>query len=148
MTRLELIMRVRSLTRDLSNSIFREIDIVNYINESIDRIKQLIPELRDMNYLLGRDEVPILLPGRYHHLLSIYSASRCFGQDERYYQSTSFMNEFETKFDELRMSIESGGVIIVDASGNEVIVLETTSYVKDIYFTTINADLDDGVGGV
>ena len=35
MNRLDLIRRVRSLTRDFSNAIFRESDIVDYINEGI-----------------------------------------------------------------------------------------------------------------
>jgi hypothetical protein len=86
MNRLQLIQRVRSLTRDFSNSIFRETDIVDYINEGIERITQYIPECRDMNTLdLNTDEVQYL-PKSYHSILALYSASRCFFQDERFFQ--------------------------------------------------------------
>lgn len=135
MTLLDLIKRVRSMTRDLSNSIFREVDVIDYINESIDRFRQYIPELSGMPYLKNKSEHPKLLPSQYHHLLAVYSASRCFGQDERHYQSTTLMNEFETKLDELKSAIESGQITIVDEDGNAIESTYEPDYVVDNYFS-------------
>jgi hypothetical protein len=134
MKRLDMILRVRSLTRDLSNSIFREEDILMYMDEAIDRFKQVLPELEGMDYLVNRDDEPILLPLKYHSLIPLYSASRCFGQDERHYQATSFMNEFEQKLDEFRMKVEAGEELIKDSSGNTIERTYPTSYVVDNYF--------------
>ncbi len=151
MNRLALIQRVRSLTRDLSNAIFREIDITDYLNEGIDRVKQVIPEFETMEYLITSTDEPTMLPKAYHHILAVYSASRCFGQDERHYQASTFMNEFETKLDELKMNIESGRYEIIDPiTSLPVERVNTTSYVVDNYFTNKNGviDRDDGVEGV
>ena len=150
MNRLDLIGRVRSLTRDFSNSIFRESDIVDYINEGINRIIQVIPELSGLSELTDNAQSPDLLPKQYHHLLALYSASRCFGQDERHYQASNFMNEFETKLDEMKVSIEEGRIKIIDPQTNQPINSTYESdYVVDNYFkTTKLTDFDDGVEGV
>lgn len=151
MNRLELIQRVRSLTRDLSNAIFREIDIVSYINEGIERIRQVIPELSAMKSLDGNNEIPSSLPSHYHHLLAIYSASRCFGQDERHYQSSNFMNEFETKLEGLKVDIQLGKIVIVDpVTGAPIAVHYETDYVVDNYFNKRYGlrDFDNGVEGL
>lgn len=118
---MELVARVRSITRDLSNSIFREIDIVDYINEGIERVRQVIPELVNMKLLTEGGQTPEMLPEQYHHLLAVYSASRCFGQDERHYQASNYMNEFEAKLEELSVAIESGRVVIIDPDTGEPI---------------------------
>ena len=150
MNRLDLIGRVRSLTRDFSNSIFRESDIVDYINEGINRIRQVIPELSGLEELTDNTQSPVLLPKQYHHLLALYSASRCFGQDERHYQASNFMNEFETKLDEMKISIEEGRIKIIDPQTNQPINSTYESdYVVDNYFkTTKLTDFDEGVEGV
>ena len=148
MKRSEIISRVRNLTRDLSNSIFREVDIIDYINEGVDRCVQVIPELSGMVHLTDNNDVPILLPTHYHHLLSVYTASRCFGQDERHYQATTFMNEFEQKLDELKMAIESGSVVIKNPDGSVVTRDLNSEYVKDVYFAPYYGDDDPGVEGV
>lgn len=150
MKRLDLIVRVRSLTRDFSNSIFRESDIVDYINEGINRIRQVIPELSGLSELTDNAQSPDLLPEQYHHLLALYSASRCFGQDERHYQASNFMNEFETKLDEMKVSIEEGRIKIIDPQTNQPInSTYEPDYVVDNYFkTTKLTDFDDGVEGV
>lgn len=140
MNRAELISRVRSFTRDFSSSIFREVDVINFINESIDRLKEVVPELSDMNYLTENAHSPLYLPEQYHVLLAIYSASRCFGQDERHYQATTFMNEFETKLEELKDKIEGGDVVIVDSSGETLAVPTITDYVRDVYFNVKGAE--------
>ena len=150
MNRLDLIGRVRILTRDFSNSIFRESDIVDYINEGINRIRQVIPELSGLEELTDNTQSPVLLPKQYHHLLALYSASRCFGQDERHYQASNFMNEFETKLDEMKISIEEGRIKIIDPQTNQPINSTYESdYVVDNYFkTTKLTDFDEGVEGV
>ena len=121
MTRLELIQRVRAVTRDLSNSIFREQDIVSFINEGVDRFKQYIPQLSKMNHLVETNSSPDILPSQYHHLLAVYCSSRCFSQDERHYQATTMMNEFETKLEELKAAIDSADVVIIDPETGESI---------------------------
>lgn len=150
MNRMLLIQRVRNLTRDLSNAIFREIDIIDYINESIDRIKQVIPELVGMQYLTSNEDSPSFLPSHYHHLIAIYATSRCFGQDERHYQATNFMNEFETKMDDLKSEISNGQVVIKDAQGIPVVLQHASAYVSDNYFASRRGiiDFDDGVEGL
>lgn len=146
----EIVARVRSMTRDLSNSIFRLIDVNDFINEGIDRCVQVIPQFKGMVYLAGTVDVPKLIPNEYHQLLAVYSASRCFFQDERHYQATNLMNEFEVKLDELKGKIESGEVIIKDETGNPVTTEPILDYVVNNYFVKSNglADYDPGVEGV
>lgn len=150
MQRSHIVTRVRSLTRDFSNSIFRETDIIDFINEGIDRIKQTIPELTNVPYLLTSTQKPILLPEQYHHLLAIYSTARCFSQDERHYQASTFMNEFEVKLEELRVGIENGQIIIRDSNGDIVSNDLPIDYVnlKPYWNDNKNKDLDEGVEGV
>lgn len=142
MNRTQLITRVRAFTRDFSNSIFREVDIIDFINEGIDRFKEVVPELSDMNHLTENAHFPLYLPKQYHVLLAIYSAARCFGQDERHYQATTFMNEFETKLEELRNKIENGDIVIIDDQGETISAFATTDYVRDVYFKT--SGLEEG----
>lgn len=144
MNRTQIVQRVRGLTRDFSNSIFREQDIIDFINESIDRCKQVIPELKSMVYLLTANQQPILLPSEYHYLLAIYSTARCFSQDERHYQATTYMNEFEVKLEELKTSIKNGEVAIVDNNGNTVTVDIPIDYVDMTPYWNEN----EGVEGV
>jgi hypothetical protein len=149
MKRVEIILRVRGYTRDFSNSIFRETDIVDYINEAISRFKQVIPQLKNMVKLENSEQTPILLPEEYHHLLAIYAASRCFAQDERHYQATTLMNEYEVKLEELKGRIESGEVKIVDSTNAPVTVDNDVDYVDTtVYFGKYNNDVDLGVEGV
>ena len=149
MQRSHIVARVRSLTRDFSNSIFREADIIDFINEGIDRIKQSIRELKGMTHLSTNLAIPSLLPDEYHHLLAIYATARCFGQDERHYQASTHMNEFEVKLEELRTAIENGEVIITDENGDEISSDLPIDYVDlTAYYgskKTILADIDDGV---
>ncbi len=149
MQRSHIVARVRSLTRDFSNSIFRETDIIDFINEAIDRIRQAIPELKGMIYLSTNLIEPNLLPEQYHHLLAIYASARCFGQDERHYQASTNMNEFEVKLEELRTAIENGQIIIVDENGEEINSDLPIDYVDlKAYYGRKKIDLDDGVEGV
>lgn len=149
MTRTDLIIRVRSYTRDFSNSIFREQDIILYINEGINRIKQVIPELRKMPLLNNASDKVKILPPEYHHLIAVYATARCFAQDERHYQATIHMNEFELKIDELKQNIEAGEVIITDPdTGEPIEAIYVEDYVRDNYFTTRRkSNLFDYPGG-
>lgn len=145
----ELDRRVRSLTRDLIKTIFREQDVYDFINEGIDRVKHQIPELADMKYLVAKQEEVKLLPKQYHHLLAVYATARCFSQDERHYQATTHMNEFETKLDELRTAIESGEVVIKDEEGEKIETGLGIEYVDlDAYWGSKTSDFDEGVEGV
>lgn len=149
MNRTELVLRVRSLTRDFNGSIFRESDIQDYLNEAIERVMQVIPELSGMTLLKNPTDEPIILPTPYHSLLASYSASRCYMQDERHYQSTTFMNEFETKLDEFKLAVENGRIILKDVAGNVIVPFDSEDYVVDNYFNvSAPIDLDDGVEGV
>lgn len=138
MNRLDLFLRTRSLVRDLSNSFFRENDLVSYLNEAIDRIGQLIPELRGMSYLNSHQQEVDLLPKQYQHLLAIYCASRLCTQDERHYQAGTFMNEFEIKLAQLAQEVELGDVEILDADGNLVTFERKKQYVENEYFANNN----------
>jgi len=120
MTRAQLISMVRANARDFTNSIFRETDIILYINEGVDRIRQVIKECKPMIYLATSTQVPIILPEEYHSLLSTFATARCFAQDESLMRSISFMNEFEQKLSELKEDIQSGDVVLLDAEGIEV----------------------------
>lgn len=134
MNKLALIKRVRNHTRDLSATIFRQEDIYEYFDEAVDRIAQVVPELQNMPYVVNNEEEPSLLPRQYHHLLATYAVGRAFGQDERHYQATTYMNEFEQKLDELRQNVENGIVKILDSTGNPVVVDSGEDYVVDNYF--------------
>lgn len=130
----------RQLLRDVNRTIFQEVEINRSINEGIDRCRSVV-ELKGMIHLTAPNEEPILLPNEYHHLLSLYSASRCFFQDEQMQQATMLMNEFESKMFELKSAIENGDIIITDPDGNDVETgLTATDYVRDVYFKRIEEE--------
>jgi hypothetical protein len=141
--RSEIVSRVRVLTRDLTNSIFRIEDILDFINEGIDRCRQLFVEFNGMMYLSNDDDVPQFLPSQYHSLLAVYATARCFAQDEREYKATTYMNEFEQKMDELRVAIQDGRVIVVDGSGNPVTGQSDSFYVSDNYYFKNNSQYNE-----
>lgn len=149
MQRLKLVLRVRSLTRDFTNSIFRESDIIDFIDEGINRFKQVIPQLSGLTYLTSPTSEPFLIPEEYQHLLAVYAASRCFGQDERHYQSTNLMNEFEIKLEEMKNAIDVGELEIIDPDTDEVVTVESAVDYIDLsdYWSTEITDLDEGVDG-
>lgn len=135
MERLDLIQRIRSMTRDFTKTAFREQDLRVYLNESIDRIRQLIPEMQGMGYLLNDSDVPTHVPDMYHHLLAVYASSRCFAQDERHYQAGNLMNEFEAKISDLKTKIENGEIVITDPETGEPIHADfDNDYVVNNYF--------------
>lgn len=150
MNQVELVRRVRKLTRDVNSNIFLDTDIQDFVNEAIERVTQVIDELRNMTTLKLPLEEVILMPKTYHHLLALYGASRCFTQDERHYQASNLMNEFEFKLQELRNKILNGELVIVDADGLPITFKYTEDYVRNNYFLNRNnfVDVDNGVEGV
>ena len=151
MKRLELIQRVRSLTRDFANSIFREQDIIDFLNEGINRFKQVVPELSLIPKLLSNNQEPKPIPEPYQHLLAIYSASRCFAQDERHYQASNLMNEFETKLEEFKQGVIGGDILLFDGNGNVIEIGNgVVDYVdRSAYWGSAQADDDfDRLGDV
>lgn len=131
-----LIKRVRQYTRDFSGMTFTDDDVTAFLNEGIDRIVEIMPEFAPMVYLENTDQEPLMLPKQYHHLLAVYSASRCFFQDERHYQHGNLMNEFEQKMAEVQAKCESGQLVIKDPDGNTVdFGTGDTDAVVNNYFT-------------
>lgn len=150
MKRLELMNRVRSLTRDFNKTAFRDLDVIAYINEGVGRMQQIIPQLNQMIELTYDEAEPIVLPKSYHHLLAVYCSSRLFAQDERFHQASTLMNEFETKMNELLMSLTNGELVAKNPDGTTVDVSLKPFYVKNNYFDMRNKDYDkdEGVEGV
>ena len=135
-------IRARQLLRDTNRTIFQEAEIQNGINEGIDRVRS-IKELNGMKHLTDANEEPILLPNQYHSLLALFSASRCFFQDEQMQQATMLMNEFESKLFELKTDIENGDTIITDQEGN--VVGDGTGsidYIVDEYFNVSKEEIE------
>lgn len=134
----ELIQKVRRYTRDTTGSLFSQEDIADFCNEGIERIKQVIPIFKDVPLLKSNTDEVEIIPVQYQHLISVYSASRCFSQDEQQYQASTYMNEFESKLDELLQKINGGEIVITDKDGN---ILNTDNIpldnLKDVYFKRI-----------
>jgi hypothetical protein len=125
--------------------LFKETDLVSYINEGIDRIGQIIPDLALMSYLTKGEDVPLYLPKAYHHLLAVYGTARAMEQDERHYQGSTFMNEFEVKLHELKDKIDSGDIVLVDEYGDVISTSKKPEYVYDNYFKKKNYEYEDEV---
>lgn len=128
-----LVTRVQSYTRDDTGSLFNTSDIKDFVNEGIDRFKK-IPELSNMPYLSTDEDIPKFLPPEYHYLLSVYSASRCYTQDEQNYLAQSFMEEFLNALTLLELGIKEGIIVITDDEGNIVDKSNVLDCVVDVYF--------------
>ena len=133
MTLEKLTAIARRNLNDKDGSIFTKDDLEYYINEAIDRIRSHTYFRDEVNLLALVDE-PISIPEQYHHLLAVYASARSFAQDERHYQATTFMNEFEVKFEELLAKIESGEITITDGSGVAVEPDYEDDFVENVYF--------------
>ena len=139
MTLNTLIQRVRYYTNDRNGNIFGEDVIKSFINEAIDRMKD-IKQFSDLQYPSdGLTEIPYI-PSQYHYLLAVYSASRCFTMDEQDYKAGSLMNEFEVKFDELKKKIDNSEITIDGYTD-----VNTNDYITNEYFTVISDEesIDD-----
>jgi hypothetical protein len=136
--------KVRAHARDFNNTIFRQEDIDLFLNEGIDRIIQVLPQLNNISYLVDEGDVVNIIPREYSHLLASYAVARLFSQDERHYEATNFMNEFETKISELKTAIENRDVKLIDPDSGEELILDLeVDYVTDNYFTGTSVEEED-----
>lgn len=129
----DLISRVRSYTRDTTGTLFTLSDVKSFINEGVDKFKQ-IKELNAMTYLDGDSDEPKLLPSQYHYSLAVYSASRCFSQDEQHFPAQSYMDEFNGLFALIELGIKNGDVVITDSDGSVIESESKEDGVKNVYF--------------
>ena len=136
MTLNDLVTRVRSYTRDTTGTLFELTDIENFINEGIDKLKQ-IKALETMATLTSDEQSVDLLPPQYHYCLAVYSASRCFSQDEQHYLAQTFAEEFNGLYDLIELGIKEGTIVIVDASGNIINNDTSMDGVTNVYFKEI-----------
>ena len=136
MTLNELMQKTRRYTRDTTGALFPQEDIIDFCNEGIHRMKQIVFEFKDVNKLKSNNDEVNIIPVEYQHLISVYSASRCFSQDEQQYQASTYMNEFEVKMNELKNAIANGDVTLIDADGNVIktVGIGGVDAVVDVYF--------------
>lgn len=129
----ELISRVRSYTRDTTGTLFSLSDIQSFINEGIDKLKQ-IKQLEGMKTLTSDGDIPNLLPSQYHYCLAVYGACRCFSQDEQHYLSQTFADEFNGIYSLLELGIKEGTIVIVKEDGTPAKDDIDLDSVVDVYF--------------
>lgn len=133
MTLNELVSRVRSYTRDTTGTLFTLSDVKNFINEGIDKLRQ-IKVLEGMEYLESDTDIPDYLPSQYHYSLAVYSASRCFSQDEQHYLAQTFMEEFLGLYSLIELGIKEGTIVIIGSDGEQINSDDEFDGVVDVYF--------------
>lgn len=136
MTLNDLVTRVRSYTRDTTGTLFELSDIENFINEGIDKLRQ-IKSLETMATLTNDEQSVDLLPPQYHYCLAVYSASRCFSQDEQHYLAQTFAEEFNGLYDLIELGIKEGTIVITDDGGNLINNDISMDGVTNVYFKEI-----------
>ena len=136
MTLNDLVTRVRSYTRDTTGTLFELSDIENFINEGIDKLRQ-IKSLETMATLTNDEQSVDLLPPQYHYCLAVYSASRCFSQDEQHYLAQTFAEEFNGLYDLIELGIKEGTIVIADDGGNPINNDISMDGVTNVYFEDI-----------
>lgn len=136
MTLNEIVNRVRSYTRDTTGTLFTYSDVKDFANEGIDRLRQ-INALQGMKYLENDVDVPNLLPPQYHYGIAVYSASRCYTQDEQHYLAQTFTSEFEGLFALIELGIKEGTIKITDDSGNVITDNNEFDGVTNVYFSEV-----------
>ena len=134
MTLSDLITRVRSYTRDTTGTLFTASDVKDFINEAIDKLRQ-IKELENIKHLSNDSDVIVLLPSQYHYMTAIYSASRCFSQDEQHYQAQTYMDEFMGLFSLVELGIKEGTISIYDENGQIIKNTYEPDGVENVYFS-------------
>lgn len=134
MNRKALVERTQVHLRDFQLTAFRQIDVIRYLNEGVERVMQIIPQFDDMETLEYDEQQPICLPKAYHHLLAVYATSRLFAQDDRFYQASTLMNEFESKIAQLYEDLIAGDVVAYDKEGKEIIFTGNIDYVTNEYY--------------
>lgn len=134
MTLSDLITRVRSYTRDTTGTLFTASDVKDFINEAIDKLRQ-IKELENIKHLSNDSDVIVLLPSQYHYMTAVYSASRCFSQDEQHYQAQTYMDEFMGLFSLVELGIKEGTIFIYDENGQIIKDTHEPDSVENVYFS-------------
>lgn len=134
MTLSDLITRVRSYTRDTTGTLFTASDVKDFINEAIDKLRQ-IKELENIKHLSNDSDVIVLLPSQYHYMTAVYSASRCFSQDEQHYQAQTYMDEFMGLFSLVELGIKEGTISIYDENGQIIKDTHEPDSVENVYFS-------------
>lgn len=134
MTLASMLVRAGRLLRDEGNTIYSKVFLTENINEGIDRVRQLVPELKGMTWLVADGDVPILLPSNFHHLLYLYAMARCYEIDEQHFQAAKYMNEFEAKIQNLIEAMAAGEVTIIDGNGDTVTADIRQDFVVNYYF--------------
>ena len=134
MTLSDLITRVRSYTRDTTGTLFTASDVKDFINEAIDKLRQ-IKELENIKHLSNDSDVIVLLPSQYHYMTAVYSASRCFSQDEQHYQAQTYMDEFMGLFSLVELGIKEGTISIYDENGQIIKDTHEPDVVENVYFS-------------
>ena len=136
---------VRAHARDFNGTIFRADDIKLFLNEGIDRVIQVMPQLESMSYLELDEDMVTIIPREYVHLLANYAVARLMMQDERHYEATTFMNEFEVKLNEFKEKVDNGEIELFDPeTGDSLVVDVPTDYVTDTYFANRNGRVKEG----
>ena len=134
MTLSDLITRVRSYTRDTTGTLFTASDVRDFINEAIDKLRQ-IKELENIKHLSNDSDVIVLLPSQYHYMTAVYGASRCFSQDEQHYQAQTYMDEFMGLFSLVELGIKEGTIFIYDENGQIIKDTHEPDSVENVYFS-------------
>ena len=90
-----------------------------------------------MKNLANDLDEPNSLHPQYHYMIAIYSAFRCFAQDEQYTPAQSYADEFETLFKIIELGIQDGTIVIIDDDNNEVKNDVDFDSVTDVYFNEV-----------
>jgi hypothetical protein len=133
-TKRQLLERASRQLRDTEFSIYSKALLDSGLRDAVDRIKQVIPELKTMTYLENDDDILKLLPSEYSQLLWIMACSRAMEMDERNNEAARYRNEFETILERLVSDIAEGTTIILDEFGNEIDSPYVDDYVQNVRF--------------
>lgn len=141
----DLVRMTRVYCRDNNANMFTDTNIIMFLNQGIDRLRQY-KVFQNMPYVSNSSDEITYLPEQYHYLLALFASSRCYDTDERFYEAIEKRNEFEASFSELINEIENGNIIISDESGNIIEAFQNyTDYVRDVYFKRGGKEDDDAV---
>ena len=123
----------RRLLKDSTENVWTNSDITYFINQAIDIIKNTIPE-----YFTSLQRVTsgnIIIDEAYELLIVLYSASKCFEQDEQDYKSSKLLNEFESRRIEMIDTIKESDAYktILDADS------DNKEFVQNEYYESSTA---------
>lgn len=128
--------------KDVTQNIWTDDDIKQFINDAITLIRQAVPlyftTLHTVPHTdsLGTVTYDINIDEDYEMLIPLFAASRCFEQDEQHYRATQKMNEFETRLVVMVTNIMESDAYEEILKAREALGLTNTDYVRDVYFNT------------